>query len=219
MTHRDSLGIEQVIRPGEVNWMTSGRGISHSERFDGMRDHGRATCTDCRPGWRCPRRMRKTSRRSNTTAAGNSKQSTAPGVRARLIAGIRVRRDEWSAHAFAAVLRAPGDWSPDLLSSCPPGISERAAYVVSGSVDAAGRRSTTRPWSVARSGAALSFRACESSTVMLLGGEPVGARHVWWNFVSSRKERIEQAKRDWSEGRIPLPAADADEWIPLPEGL
>ncbi len=72
---------------------------------------------------------------------------------------------------------------------------------------------------IARLGAALSFRTSAQSTVMLLGGDPVGQRHVWWNFVSSRRERIEQAKRDWSERRIPLPAADADEWIPLPEGL
>jgi redox-sensitive bicupin YhaK (pirin superfamily) len=58
-----------------------------------------------------------------------------------------------------------------------------------------------------------------ASTVMLLGGEPVGPRHIWWNFVSSRRGRIEQAKADWTSGRIPLPTIDAEEWIPLPEGL
>jgi hypothetical protein len=71
---------------------------------------------------------------------------------------------------------------------------------------------------VVRGGATPQLSAREHSTVMLLGGEPVGQRFVWWNFVSSRRERIEQAKGDWSEGRIPLPPADSGEWIPLPDG-
>ena len=65
----------------------------------------------------------------------------------------------------------------------------------------------------------MALSAAGRATVMALGGEPVGPRHIWWNFVSSRKDRIEQAKADWAAGRMPLPTLDSDEWIPLPEGL
>ena len=100
----------------------------------------------------------------------------------------------------------------------PGGYSERAAYVVTGSVEAAGRVVSARTMVVFSAGAAPELSALEPTTVMVLGGEPVGPRHAWWNFVSSRKERIEQAKRDWAEGRFVLPPGDSVERIPLPEG-
>ncbi len=100
----------------------------------------------------------------------------------------------------------------------PGRYSESAAYVVSGSVEAAGRVVNARTMVVFSAASVPVLSALESSTLMLLGGEPVGPRHVWWNFVSSRKERIEQAKRDWADGRFVLPPGDSVERIPLPEG-
>ena len=100
--------------------------------------------------------------------------------------------------------------------SLPADYPERAAYVVKGSVEADGHAYGPGRMLVFAAGADASFKAVEASTVMLLGGEPVGERYLWWNFVSSSKARIEQAKADWVAGRIPLPPQDRDEFIPLP---
>ncbi|HVS23855.1 MAG TPA: pirin-like C-terminal cupin domain-containing protein, partial [Gammaproteobacteria bacterium] len=98
----------------------------------------------------------------------------------------------------------------------PAEASERAAYVVSGAVLVGGREHRDGVLAVARAGATPSLTAVEDSRVMVIGGEPVGARQIWWNFVSSSQERIERAKRDWASGRIGKVAGD-DEFIPLPE--
>ncbi len=95
---------------------------------------------------------------------------------------------------------------------------ERAAYVVTGSVEVAGQTVDAKSMIVFAAGSTPVVKARERSTVMVLGGEPVGPRHVWWNFVSSSKERIEQAKHDWTAGRFVLPPGDNAERIPLPEG-
>jgi redox-sensitive bicupin YhaK (pirin superfamily) len=99
----------------------------------------------------------------------------------------------------------------------PDGHAERAAYVAKGSVEVEGRTYSAGQMLVFGSRDDPAIVALEPSTVMLLGGEPVGERFIWWNFVSSRKERIEQAKADWAAGRIPLPPNDNAEFIPLPE--
>jgi redox-sensitive bicupin YhaK (pirin superfamily) len=104
-------------------------------------------------------------------------------------------------------------------ASCPmpSGYPERAAFVVSGSVACDGGRYRAGQMLVFNAQGEPTLRAEEASVVMLLGGAPIGRRHMWWNFVSSRRERIEQAKADWKAGRFKLPAGDADEFIPLPE--
>jgi hypothetical protein len=94
--------------------------------------------------------------------------------------------------------------------------TERAAYVAKGSIDFDGRSYNPGQMLVFKAGAEPTLTARERSTVMLLGGEPVGERFIWWNFVSSSVERIEQAKEDWKAGRIPLPPTDNREFIPLP---
>ncbi|HLS56534.1 MAG TPA: pirin-like C-terminal cupin domain-containing protein, partial [Zeimonas sp.] len=99
----------------------------------------------------------------------------------------------------------------------PAGYGERAAYVVAGRVESAGRELVPGQMQVFGSAGEPVLQAREASTVLLLGGEPLGERHIWWNFVSSRKDRIEQAKADWKAGRIALPPNDAGEFIPLPE--
>jgi len=99
----------------------------------------------------------------------------------------------------------------------PEGHAERAAYVVAGRIEHEGVGYRVGQMLVFGAAGAPVLRASEASTLMLLGGEPLGERHIWWNFVSSRRERIEQAKADWKAGRIALPANDAGEFIPLPE--
>jgi hypothetical protein len=99
----------------------------------------------------------------------------------------------------------------------PKGHSERAIYVARGSVEVSGRSYAAGQMLVFNNGADPRITATEVSTLMLLGGEPLGERFIWWNFVSSRKERIEQAKADWKHGRIVLPPTDNTEFVPLPE--
>jgi redox-sensitive bicupin YhaK (pirin superfamily) len=98
----------------------------------------------------------------------------------------------------------------------PAEYPERAAYVVEGEVDAAGQRLTAGQMAVFKPGQTVLFTAVSEATVMLLGGEPVGERFIEWNFVSSSKARIEQAKADWRAGRMKLPDADDQDFIPLP---
>ena len=215
LTHRDSLGFEQVIRPGEVNWMTAGRGISHSERFDGMRDRGGRV--HGLQAWVALPDGHEEDEPSFEHYAGEQLPLIEDaGVRARLIAGsafgatsgVRVHSPLFYAH-----LEMQAGSRAELSSTYP----ERAAYVVSGSVEVAGTTVGAKLMIVFVEGSTPVLKACERSTVMVLGGEPVGPRHVWWNFVSSSRERIEQAKHDWTAGRFELPPADYLERIPLPD--
>ncbi len=216
MTHRDSLGIEQVIRPGEVNWMTSGRGISHSERFDGMRERG-GNLHGLQAWVALPAAHEEDEPSFEHYGRGELDVVEAPGLRARLIAGSAFGATS-GVRTHSPMFYAHVELVAGARTELPAGYSERAAYVVTGSVEAAGRVVNARTMIVFSAGAAPVLSALEPATVMVLGGEPVGPRHVWWNFVSSRKERIEQAKRDWAAGRFSLPPGDSVERIPLPEG-
>jgi redox-sensitive bicupin YhaK (pirin superfamily) len=216
MTHRDSLGIEQVIRPGEVNWMTSGRGISHSERFDGMRDRG-GQLHGLQAWVALPAAHEEDEPSFEHYGRGELEDIEAPGMRVRLIAGSAFGASS-SVRTHSPLFYAHLDLEAGTRVEMPGGYPERAAYVVAGSVEAAGRVVGARTMAVFSAGPAPVLSALESTTVMVLGGEPVGPRHVWWNFVSSHKERIDRAKRDWADGRFALPPGDSVERIPLPEG-
>jgi redox-sensitive bicupin YhaK (pirin superfamily) len=218
ITHRDSLGVEQVIEPGAVNWMTAGRGISHSERFEGrIKRVGGAL--DLIQSW---------------VALPEADEEIAPAFDHYPAAGLPVQEDKglWmrlvAGDAFGMTsgvkTRSPlfyvhVDLQPGAKIAAPDGHVERAAYVAHGRVTIEGRDYAHGQMIVFKPGAAPAITAVEPATVMLLGGESLGPRHIWWNFVSSRKERIEQAKADWKAGRIPLPPADNAEFIPLPEDV
>lgn len=215
MTHRDSLGIEQVIRPGALNWMTAGRGISHSERFDGMRDAG-GRIEGIQAWVALPEADEEMAPAFDHYDAARLPLLDEAGVSAKLIAG--------SAFGLTspAKIRSPLFYlhvrlQPGAPFGLPPEYPERAAYVTHGRVSVDGRDYDAGQMLVFAKGETPLFRALEPATLMLLGGEPVGPRHIWWNFVSSRKERIEEAKADWSAGRIRLPPNDSGEFIPLPE--
>ena len=108
------------------------------------------------------------------------------------------------------------EWQPNAQLTLPGGYSEQAAYVARGEVEYAGETYVPGQLLVFGSDTDAVITARTKATLMIFGGEPVGERHIFWNFVSSRKERIEQAMEDWAAGRIPLPADDNKEWIPLP---
>jgi redox-sensitive bicupin YhaK (pirin superfamily) len=215
ITHRDSLGAEQVIRPGEVNWMTAGSGISHSERFDGMRGPGGRV--EGLQAWvALPESDEEMPPAFDHYDAEELPLLSESGVAARLIAG--------SAFGLTSAVktRSPLFYLDATLDAgarlgLPGGHKERAAYIARGRVEVDGHAYDAGQMLVFGTAEAPAIRALEPSRVMLLGGEPFGPRHIWWNFVSSRRERIEQAKADWQAGRIALPPHDRDELIPLPE--
>jgi len=215
ITHRDSLGCEQVIRPAEVNWMTAGRGISHSERFEGMRERG-GVLHGIQAWVALPDGHEEVEPAFEHTARERLPLIEDTGWRARVIAGeLLGARSAVRTHsplAYAHVELAEG-----ARITVPAFASERAVFVARGAVDVGGQACVPAQMLVLGPDATPVIVAREPSTLMLLGGEPVGPRYIWWNFVSSRRERIAQAKADWNEGRLPRPVGDTDEWIPAPD--
>lgn len=217
MDHRDSLGSFQSIRPGDVNWMTAGRAIVHSERADaearrdGMKIHGIQSWVAL------PLEHEETD-----PSFAHHPSSTLP----------RVKRDGALLDVIAGT--AYGASSPVKVLSptlyvhalLDPGArlpiddehEERAIYVVEGGIDLDGRSFVPGTLIVLRPGAKVTIGCAERSRVMILGGATLaGTRTVYWNFVSSSKERIERAKADWREERFPTIPGDDAERIPLPE--
>src|SRR5262245_60710485 len=214
--HRDSLGSEIAIRPGELNWMSAGRGIVHSERtapdrrVAGERLHG----LQC---WVA----RAAQREEMAPGCDHYDQAGLPivsgeGKTGRLSAGAlfgaRAAGGTPGPTLFAAAMLEPGTPLPLV-----PAYEERAVYLVSGDVDIQGDRFAPGQLLVFRPGGRITIAAATKAHIILLGGAAMdGPRYIWWNFVSSRKERIEQAKADWKAGRFAMVAGDS-EFIPLPE--
>jgi redox-sensitive bicupin YhaK (pirin superfamily) len=215
MTHRDSLGATQAIRPGEVNWMTAGRGISHSERFDRLRREG-GTLHGIQAWVALPEEAEEVAPAFEHHAGADLPVVEQPGWRLRVIAGevmgarSRVRSHSPLIYAHVEIDDGAGFPVTDRAA-------ERAVFIARGSIEVDGRSHAAGNMLVLGPRAAPTLTARGAATVMLLGGEPVGPRYLWWNFVSSRRERIEQAKDEWRAGRMPLPVGDADECIPLPD--
>jgi redox-sensitive bicupin YhaK (pirin superfamily) len=214
-THRDSLGIEQVIRPGEVNWMTAERGIAHSERFEDP--SSLADGFEMIQTWvALPEKDEEAAPSFNNYKPEELPVFRDKGVWMRLIAGdafglrnnVKTRSPLFYLHV-------------NLDAGARFGLSkehsERGFYIVHGSVEIAGNIYHAGKMLVFDTSADPVIIAKENTTLMMLGGEPLGERFIWWNFVSSRKERIEQAKEDWKQGRIALPPNDNREFIPLPD--
>ncbi len=214
--HRDSTGARQAIRPGAVNWMTAGSGISHSERFDGpIRETG-GRMHGIQAWVALPENVEETDPSFIHHGAEELPVFGEAGMTARLIAGDAYGlTNTVKTHSPLFYLHA--ELQPGARLPIPGGYAERAAYVVKGRLELGGHEYGAGQMLVFAGGSDPILKALEPSTVMLLGGEPLGPRHIWWNFVSSRKDRIEQAKADWKAGRIRLPMDDDSEFIPLPE--
>lgn len=215
VTHRDSLGVEQVIKPGEVNWMTAGKGIAHSERFEDPA--ALAGGLELLQTWvALPEKDEEADPSFDNYKADQLPVFTDTGVWMRLIAGNAYGlRNQVKVHSPLFYLHV--SLQPGATFGLPTEHPERAIYIVRGSLELSGRTYAAGQMLVFTNGVDPILRAREATTLMLLGGEPVGERHIWWNFVSSRKDRIEQAKHDWKEGRIILPPNDNHEFVPLPE--
>lgn len=219
--HRDSLGYTQAIRPGEVNWMTAGSGIVHSERTDPLKKAQGGPMHGMQAWVALP--VEKEEIAPSFTHLGEDAQPTYEnnGLFARLVAG----------EAFGAKAGTPVEsplfyihWEmAEGVRAAPPppkskgGYSERALFVAKGVIEVDGRTFHEGQMVVLSPQAEPTVTALQPSSVMVLGGEPLGERLIWWNFVSSSKDRMEQAKADWKAGRMKLPSDDDQEFIPLPE--
>ena len=216
MRHQDSLGSDQQIRPGEVNWMTAGRGISHSERFDGrIRDRG-GLMHGIQAWVALPAEIEDTDPAFAHYGSDDMPTYSEGGLTGRLIAGTGFGATA-KVKTHSPMVYAHWAMQTGATGGFPADHPERAAFVAEGRVEVDGHAYEAGQMLVFAGGDTVSLTALAPSTVMLLGGEPLGERHLWWNFVASSKERIEQAKADWKAGRIPLPPHDHDEFIPLPE--
>lgn len=211
--HRDSLGYEQATRPREVSWMTAGSGITHSERFEHARAHGDRV-HGIQAWVALPDGQEEIAPAFSHHAASDLPHWNDAGVLGQLIVGsaygLTARTRTYSPLFYAHLDMAPG-----ATAEIPHGHEERALYVATGAVELAGMRYDAGKMLVLNA-VASRVRAAEQSTVMVLGGEPVGERFVYWNFVSSSKARLAQAAADWRAGTMKLPNADDAEFIPLP---
>jgi redox-sensitive bicupin YhaK (pirin superfamily) len=214
--HRDSLGYVQPIRPGAVNWMTAGRGIAHSERSsDEMRGSGQ-TLHGIQAWVALPRDAEEIEPSFRHHPADTLPTITIDGARRTLIAGDAFHATS-PVETHSPMFYIDVEAEPGAVVHLPDDHEERAVYVAEGAIDLAGERHEVGRMLLLTPGAQVAWRALERSRVMMLGGAPIdGPRHIWWNFVSSRPERIEQAKRDWAEGRFDRVPGEAD-FIPLPE--
>ena len=216
--HRDSLGTAAAIRPGAVNWMTAGHGIVHSERTapehrrEGEPIHG----LQCWVALPAAEEERAAGFAHHDAAALPlvTENGTSVRVVAGEIYGARSPVETLWETLFADVTVAAGSSLPFDAAT-----EERGAYLISGEVEIAGERFSPGRLLLFHPGDAITITAVTDAHCILLGGAAMdGPRHIWWNFVSSRKERIEQAKADWKQSRFDTVPGDETEFIPLPEG-
>jgi redox-sensitive bicupin YhaK (pirin superfamily) len=216
VTHRDSLGVQQIIKPGEVNWMTAGSGIAHSERFEDPSALVGGTLEMIQTWVALPEKDEEISPTFVNYQPAELPVFTETGLWMRLIAGeaygLKNNVKTHSPLFYLHVVLEAGK-----RFTLPTGYSERGIYIAKGKLKVNSKSYSIGELLVFRQNSEPVILAEERTTLMLLGGEPLGERFIWWNFVSSHKERIEQAKADWLAGRIKLPPNDNTEFIPLPE--
>jgi len=215
LMHTDSLGSRELIRPGELNWMTAGRGITHAERTPAA-ERARASVIHGTQAWvALPRDAESCAPTFEHYGAAVLPLLERRGVRMRLIAGAAF--GERSPVATASDLfYLDAEMAAGATLVLPDALGQRGCYVVTGSVRVGTIAYEEGRIIVLADGADVGIEAVAPSRVMLLGGPPLdGDREIWWNFVASDPARIERAKRDWAEGRFPPVPGDAER-MPLP---
>ncbi|HVM81651.1 MAG TPA: pirin family protein [Stellaceae bacterium] len=216
LQHRDSLGSVQAIRPGDINWMTAGRGIVHSERTPEALRMAPSRLFGIQVWVALPRAQEEVAPSFVHHGGETLPVLDGKGVKMRLMIGslhgARSPVSTLSSMVYADVALAAG-----ARLAVPAEHPERALYVVEGVLDVSGRSFGVSQLLLLRRGVEVTVTASESARLLILGGEPIdGPRHIWWNFVSSSSERIAQAKSDWKAGRFP-PVPGETEFTPLPE--
>ena len=215
--HRDSLGTFATIEPGAVNLMTAGRGIVHSERSPAGERQGGAVMSGMQTWLALPDGKEEIDPAFEHVAAADLPIIDDGQVQARVIMGsLWGRTAPTTCHAetiYADIQLQPGASLP-----IDAGADERAVVVALGDASLNGEPLDLHSLYLLRPGVPMTLRSERGGRVMLLGGEAfTTARHVWWNFVSSSRDRINQAKHDWKDGRFPQVPGEGGEFIPLPE--
>lgn len=221
--HRDSTGADQMIRPGELNWMIAGRGVTHSERTSTTARKGPNSLFGIQTWLALPERHEDMAPAFEHHGKDALPVIEDSGVTIRLILGNAYGETApatmLSETFYADVVLDAGSRLP-----MPDDHEDRGIYIVEGSILIAGQEFEASQMMVFRPGDKITIAAGDrGARLMILGGATLdGPRHVWWNFVASSKERIEEAKAewraaDWGKGRFDLPADDRDEYIPLPD--
>ncbi len=213
--HRDSLGTVQSIQPGAVNWMTAGKGIVHSERSPDSERHNEAIIHGIQTWIALPVEDEETEPRFTHYPAQTLPTWQENGVTIKLIAGV--------AHGYTSPVKV---FSPTLYLdvvlganahfTIPTGYSEAAVYSVTEGLSINDEPLEAYHLAILQPGHEIKVSAAAAARCIVIGGEPLGTRYKWWNFVSSRPERIEQAKADWRDGRF-ASVPDETELAPLPE--
>ncbi|TIP70831.1 MAG: pirin family protein [Mesorhizobium sp.] len=215
--HRDSLGTEMVIQPGDVNLMTAGRGIVHSERTPQELRGAPMSVSGLQTWLALPDHKEEVAPIFENTAAMHLPEIDAEGVSGRVVigafSGLRSPVATASDTLYADLSLAPG-----ASVKIPADAEERALYTLEGEVSITGDRFPAERLLVFRPGDEIDVSSEGGAHFMLFGGASLGSkRYIWWNFVSSSKERIEQAKEEWKTGRFDIVPGDEEEFIPLPD--
>lgn len=214
--HRDSLGYEQPIEPGDVNWMTAGRGIVHSERSDAEIRKGVEHVSGLQLWVALPREREEIDPDFTHYPLASLPTIEAEGKHVRVVAGSAFGRAS-PVRTLSPLFYADVALDPGAALPLDSDHIDRAAYIVDGSIEIAGEAFDAGRMLVFRPGDDVTIRSASGAKFVVLGGEPLeGPRHIWWNFVSSSRDRIEQAKADWKSNRFD-PVAGDGEFIPLPD--
>ncbi|MCE7949838.1 MAG: pirin family protein [Xanthomonadales bacterium PRO7] len=213
--HRDNLGNVQVIRAGDVNWMTAGRGIVHSERTPAAERAAGQSMHGIQTWVALPKDAEEVAPEFHHHAAATLPAWESNGVRLRLVAGETFGRRS-PVHTFSRLFYVAAEFSAGAAMAVPAEHSERAVYATDSPITVAGVELAVAQMAVLPAGMDVEIRADGPARVILCGGDPLdGDRHLWWNFVSSSRERIEKAKADWAAMRY-APVPGETEFIPLP---
>lgn len=217
--HRDSLGTELVIKPGDINLMTAGKGITHSERSPENRRGHPQSISGLQTWLALPDQMEEMDPEFGHTESALMPEFAAGGAKGRVVIGS-FEGLKSPVKTFSETLYVDLSLEAGARFPFPATQEERALYVLSGSLFVAGDHFPADRLLVFRPGDAITLEAGpEGCHLMLFGGAAMSSkRYIWWNFVSSSKERIEKAKEEWRTGRFDIVPGDEEEFIPLPQG-
>ena len=218
IVHRDSLGTVRTIEPGALNWMTAGRGIVHSERSDSELRKRAQPLSGLQIWLALPKAHEETDPTFTHYAESDLPTMEGDGVHARVIAGSLFGRTS-PVRTFSDLFYAVANVGKGKTLVVPAEHEERGVFLIDGPAVVDGQRFEAYTFLVLAPGRDVRIDAPAGAKIALLGGEPMdGPRHIFWNFVSSSKERIEQAKQDWTRDRFGVQVPGETEFIPLPEG-
>jgi len=216
IVHRDNLGNVQKITPGDVNWMTAGKGIVHSERSDPIIRQSAEQVEGLQIWVALPKKFEETVPQFNHYAANKLPVIEGDGYKVKVIAGAIMQHTS-PVQTFSRLFYADVNVQVGASFTMPNDYSQRALYILSGELEIAGEKFIAGRMLIFKTACSVTVNPITPVTMVILGGDPLdGPREVWWNFVASSTELIEQAKRDWENGKFAAVPGET-EFIPLPD--